>query len=73
MSCENHLAVPCMLKKLNKCHSLHTSTQKVTNNGMRTLRASNTPPLLRGCLPYLLTEARRRPSDVLMLGPHTRI
>lgn len=34
--CENHLAVPRVLKELNKCHSLCMKIQKVTEDRVRT-------------------------------------
>lgn len=36
MLCENHLAVPRVLKELNKCHSLCIKIQKVAEDRVRT-------------------------------------
>ena len=37
MLCENHLAVPRVLKELNKCHSLCMKIQKVVEDRVRSL------------------------------------
>ena len=72
LSCENHLAVPHVLKKLNKCHSLHMKIQKVAEDRVRTLNGYNTPHPLHWDSTCLL-KFHRWTSDLPMWGPHPQI